>query len=184
MGPTPSPNIRPLLAAAPGTTLADAWITSSSSSSQQQQQYALRSHMAVLSDASGWIFHTQLGLWACLNPGVHDAAGQTLRPGGLAQAAADSNAARLQMSLAAAAQGCGDAGVRLPLPVADERVWQRRQAALELVKAQMLGDAAGYERWLSLLAHVLAQQRDEVRHRGASSQQSHAASNYTWAARV
>jgi hypothetical protein len=167
MGPTPSANVRPLLAAAaPDTTLSDTWIsgTTSSSSRQQQQQFVPRSHMAVLSDASGWLFHTGLGLWMCVQPGVHDAAGQAPRPGGFAQAGsgADADAERMRCSSAAAAQGCGAAGVRPPLPQPGEGAWQRRQAQLELVKAQSLGDAAGYERWLRVLAHLLAQQRDEV----------------------
>jgi hypothetical protein len=68
----------------------------------------------------------------------------------------------MRCSQAAAAQACGAAAVRPPLPGAGEGAWQRRQAQLELCKALSLGDAAGYERWLSLMANVLAQQRDEV----------------------
>jgi hypothetical protein len=167
MGPTPSANVRPLLAAAaPGTALADTWIAGTSSSSsrhqQQQQQFVLRSHMAVLSDASGWFFHTGVGLWACVQPGVHELAGQAPRPGGFAAAGRGTDAERMRCSSSAAAQGCGAAGVRPPLPQPREGAWARRQAQLELLKALALGDAAGYERWLRALAHVLAQQRDEV----------------------
>eukprot|EP00883_Tetradesmus_obliquus_P001968 jgi/Sobl393_1/12080/SZX66567.1 len=98
MGPTPSPSIRPLLAAAPpGTTLADIWVMGCSSSSmpQQQQQSVPRSHVAVLSDASGWMFHGGLGLWSCLRPGLHEPAGQAHRPGGFAAAAGNADAERL-----------------------------------------------------------------------------------------
>jgi hypothetical protein len=169
MGPTPSANIRPLLAAAaPGTALADTWIagtassSSSSSSSRQQQQYGLCTHMAVLSDASGWFFHSGLGLWACVQPGVHESAGQAPRAGGFAAADSGVDAERLRCSSAAAAQGCGAAGVRPPLPQPGQGAWQHRQAQLELLKALSLGDAAGYERALRALARVLAGQRDEV----------------------
>ncbi|KAF6253709.1 hypothetical protein COO60DRAFT_393877 [Scenedesmus sp. NREL 46B-D3] len=167
MGAAPSPNIRPLLAASsPGTALADTWISGSTSSRQQvqQQRFVPCSHMAVLSDASGWMFHSGLGLWACLHPGLHDAAGQAPRPGGFAQAGGDADTERMRCSLAAAAQGCGAAaGVRLPQPSPGEGAWQRRQAQLELAKAQSLGGAADYERWLAVMVHVLAQQRDEAR---------------------
>lgn len=165
MGPTPSPNIRPLLAAAPpGTTLADIWVMGCSSSSmpQQQQQSVPRSHVAVLSDASGWMFHGGLGLWSCLRPGLHEPAGQAHRPGGFAAAAGNADAERLRCSLAAAAQAAGAAGLVPPQPRQGEGCWRARQAALELAAAHSLGDAPGYERWLGLLAHVLAQQREEV----------------------
>lgn len=81
-GPAPAPNLAPIFAAAaPGTSLMDAWVTAgNSSSSIGQQQQPLpsigRTQAAVLSDGSGWLFHPGLGLWVMLKPPAAGPGGQ------------------------------------------------------------------------------------------------------------
>lgn len=157
--PPPGASIAPLLAVAPaGTTVADTWVTGFSS--REQQHAVQHTHVAVLSDASAWLFHLEAGCWLSLQPGRADLAGQAPHPGlGGIALAGDAERLRRGVSEAVRRSGCP---ARPPLPAECDAVWKRKEAELALWRSTLLGDAEGYKRWLALLANLLAQHKDVV----------------------
>ncbi|KAF8066171.1 abcG22 [Scenedesmus sp. PABB004] len=155
MGPTPPVSLAPLLAACPpGTGLHDAWVSGGDGG------HGARAHVAVLTDGSGWLYHAGLGLWLQLQPGAAELAGSVPPTSAIALSG---DAERLRASAAAAAAAGGGAPLRLPAPAPDDDVWRRKEAGTQLMRALLLADAAGYERWLGLLVNLLATQRDQSR---------------------